>query len=165
VVFGLLGFTAIPPAGLPASPGTWLSDVPGGTGPGGYSDDEPGASGLACGSGVAGARPVAGGMGVAGEMSELFGFDVFGVGLRRAPVVRPGDDSADAGGCAGWAFSAGAVPGDVGEGFAGVACGAGDVGTGVTVPEDDVCAAPGLAAITVTAAIANRHRIVRIEAT
>jgi len=169
VVFGLLGFTVVPPPPPPDCPGTWLSDVPNGLTPGEYIDEDPGVRGWACGRGVAGVRPVAGGMDVAGDT-------VFGPGVLGAvevwpadPVVGPGDDSADARGCAGAAFPAGAggwsgatVPG---AGLAGIVCGAGDVGTGATVPKGGVCAAPGAAMITMSAEVVSRHRIVRIDPT
>lgn len=180
VVLGLFGFTVVPPPALPDCPGTWLSDVPGGFrpsgfrpggfGPGGFrpggyndddpGDDEPGVRGWACGRGVAGCRPVAGAMGVAGEMPDVLG----AVDVRPdEPVVSPGDDSVDGGGCAGAAVSAG---GDDWEGAAawGVPC-AGDPGTGVTVPGLGVCAAPVPIAATVSAVMTRRHRIVRIRLT
>jgi hypothetical protein len=107
VVFGLFGFTVVPPP-----PGASLSDVPGGLRPGGFNDEDPGVAedlgvmGVACGKGVAGCRPVAGGMGVAGEMPDVFAPGVPGV-VEVRPVAGPGDGSVDAGGCMGAAFSAG----------------------------------------------------------
>jgi len=164
VVLGLFGFTVVPPP-LPAdAPGTSLSDLPGGYRPGGLNeDDEPGVIGAACGKGVAGCRPVAGGRGVAGAIPDGLEPGVLGaVDVRPdEPVVGPGDGNTDAGGWAGGAFPAGG--GDCrGAVAGGAACGADAPGTGVTVPFPGVCAAPVSAAITVSAAAASRHRIVRI---
>ena len=164
VVFGLFGFTVVPPPPAADAPGTALSDGPGGFRPGGLNEeDDPGVTGVACGKGVAGCRPVAGGIGVAGAIPDGLEPGVLGaVDVRPdGPVVGPGDGNADAGGWAGGAFPGG---GDCrGAVAGGAACGAGDPGTGVTVPAPEVCAAPEPAAITVRAAVARRHRIVRID--
>lgn len=164
VVLGLFGFTVIPPP-LPADvPGTSLSDLLGGFRPGGFNeDDEPGVRGAACGKGVAGGRPVAGGRGVAGAIPDGLERGVLGaVDVRPdEPAAGAGGGNADAGGWTEVPFPAGG--GDCrGAVAGGVACGADDPGTGVTVPAPGACATPVSAAMTVSAAAASRHRIVRI---